>query len=140
MKQRLMIQSYPNCIPEIGAALGMLQDARQLTLTELQGVNKRAVDWIGGLHRHSIGTLLYHIAVIEISWVAGDIAPEGFSSDLWQHYPYQVRSGGKLTVVSGIRLEEHLKRLAFTREQLLKVYPPMTLADYRDPRSMSEYS
>jgi hypothetical protein len=46
---------------------------------------------------------------------------------------------GCVSDVVGVPLEEHLQRLDETRQLLLEVYKPMTLADFRRARHFEAY-
>ncbi len=66
-KKQHIVMPFPDCDPQIGCALWMLEDCRSRTRRSLANLNPAAVDWAGGFNNHSIGTLLFHIAAIEIS-------------------------------------------------------------------------
>lgn len=139
-RKQHVVMPLPGCEPEIGRALWMLGDCRQRTRRALDNLNPAAVDWIGGFNGHSIGSLLYHIAAIEISWLGFEVAEGKLPESVWDHFPYEVRDDqGRLTAVPGLSLDEHWQRLDYVRGLLLDVYKPMTLAEYRRPRHLDEY-
>jgi uncharacterized damage-inducible protein DinB len=138
-KPQLNLTPLPGYAPEIGLALAMLTDARRRTLRALDGLDSRCLDWIesGG---NSIGTLLYHLAAIEMDWLFTEVAEGRLDQGLWDAFPYPVRDvNGRLSLVTGLSLEAHLARLQGTRDTVLKVFLPMTPADYRQPRSLARY-
>ena len=59
--------------PEIGRWLAALEDGRADTLKELDGVSPEMVDWYPDAPLNSIGSLLYHIGLIEADWVATEM-------------------------------------------------------------------
>jgi uncharacterized damage-inducible protein DinB len=140
-KKQHVIVPVPDCEPGIGRTLWMLEDARQRTRRTLENLHPAAVDWIGGFNGHNIGTLLYHIAAIEIDWLHTEVTEGGLPASVWEQFPYEVRDArNHLTIVTGVGLDEHWRRLDFVRGLLLDVYKPMTLADYRRPRQFEAYA
>lgn len=98
------------------------------------------MDWQQQPDGHSIGTLLYHIAAIEISWFGIEVMEGQLPQGVWQHFPYEVRNEqGRLTSVKGLPLSEHWARLDMVRGLLLEAYQKMTAADFRQPRHLEEY-
>ncbi len=139
-EQRLM-QPLPDCDPEIGRWLWSLDDARQRTVTCLTGIHPAAIDWTSPAIDNTIGTLLYHIMAIEMSYVYEDVLGLGWSSELEPLILHDVRDDqGRLWAVQGISLPEHLARLQASRVLLHKVYQPMALAEFRRPRQTDEYA
>jgi uncharacterized damage-inducible protein DinB len=139
-KKQHIVMPLPDCEPEIGRALWMLEDCRNRTRQSLANLNPAAVDWVGGFNNHSIGTLLFHIAAIEISWLGIEVAEGKLPKGVWQHFQYEVRDQhGRLTQVIGVSLEDHWRRLDYTRGLLLDFYKPMSLSEYRRPRHLDEY-
>lgn len=140
MKRQLVIGSIPDCDPQIGTILWMLEDTRRRTLQLLAGLDSDALDWTGGPHQHSIGTLLYHIAAIEMSWLFEEVAGEEAPARAWDYFPFDVRDGqGRLTMVKALTMEDHLERLQHTRTLLLQVYKLMTPDDFRKARHFDDY-
>lgn len=140
-KRQLIIEPLPGCEPEIGRMLWMIEDTRRRTRRTLEGIDLRVIDWqppfAGG---NSIGTLLYHIAAIELDWLAVEVMEGKLDKSIWEWFPYDVRdAAGRLTVVSGLTLDEHYQRLGAVRALLLDCCKAMTLADFRRPRSLPDY-
>ena len=110
---------------EIGRALWTLEDERNDTLRLLRDLDAAALDWQPDWALHSIGTLLYHIASVEIGWLTIEVqekpeAPKSLGAFL-PLFPYDDRDeAGKLTVVTGESLQTHLDRLAAVRRELLE--------------------
>ncbi len=61
--------------PEVGRWLWALQDVRRrYTLRLVKDLDERLVDWEGpDGQENAIGSLLYHIAVVEMGWLYGDV-------------------------------------------------------------------
>ena len=67
--------------PEVGRWLAAMQDARRDTLRELVDIADDELERTSEAAASSIGTLLYHIALVEADWLFVDIlGPEGL---LW---------------------------------------------------------
>jgi hypothetical protein len=127
--------------PEVGRWLAALEDGRRETLRELETVAPAMLDWRPNAPLNSIGTLLYHIALVEASWLLedifeGDPAPGWLSSLL----PFEDRDGtGRLIQVDGQPMTTHLERLAAIRAYLLERLHPITNDDFHRPRHLERY-
>jgi uncharacterized damage-inducible protein DinB len=67
----LIERATPGYEPVIGAALWRLEDARARTLRVLSDMPPENIDRdLGG---NSIGTILYHVALIEADWLYAEI-------------------------------------------------------------------
>lgn len=131
------MNSYPL---EIGRALWTLDDGRQRTWRALKAIAPEVIDWQPPNYGNSIGTLLYHIAAIEMDWLYSEVMEGRMPESVWEAFPYVVRDDyGRLTVVQGLSLDDHLKRLDSTRKHLLNTFRAMTLEDYRRPRLLERY-
>lgn len=103
----------------VGEAIWRLDDARQRTRQLLKGVSDDQVGASPAIGRNTIGTLLYHVAAIELDWLYADILQEPFpeGSDEW--FPVDVRTeDGDLSTVQE-PLAHHLERLAWVRTLLV---------------------
>jgi uncharacterized damage-inducible protein DinB len=123
--------------PEIGRALWALEEARRRTLKRLDGMDPALLDWESPESGNSIGTLLYHIAAIEIDYLYVDMLEQPFPQEIVDLLPYDVRDASeRLTPVRGFDLAWHMQRLDTTRRHVLDALRPMDLADYRRVRSL----
>lgn len=139
-KKQLLINALPECEPEIGRWLGALEDTRQRTRDALDGIQESVVDWQPDAHNHTIGTLLYHIAAIEVSWLGIEVMEGKLPVGIWDMFPYEVRDDqGRLTIVRGISYTAHWERLDRVRKLLLDCYKSMPLDEYRRVRSLEPY-
>lgn len=130
--------------PPIGYALWHLEEARAWTLGYLDGISQDALDTKPDGHRHSVATLLYHIAVFEVDWVYTDVLGNeydmerlipGCPPDVAAVLPYPLLlENHAYTPVSGEPLAVHLRRLRVVRDHLLDVYKAMTIDDFRSLR------
>ena len=73
VKRQLIIEPLSGFEPEIGRMLWMMEDARHRTLKVLNGIEQQVMDWQPPANGNSIGTLLYHIAAIEMDWLAVEV-------------------------------------------------------------------
>jgi uncharacterized damage-inducible protein DinB len=115
-----------------------MQDTRGRTLDELKDLPAGSIDAPAPVGANTIGTLLYHIAVAEASWLykraLGTDIPVGLSHLL----PLSERDEhGILSALRGDSLESYLTRLAILRERLIEAYKSMTLEEFRRVRDVS---
>lgn len=74
--------------PEVGRWLAALEDGRRDTLRELEGVTPDMVDWSPDAPLNSIGSLLYHIGLIEWSWVSDEMLGDPEAMELQPLLPW----------------------------------------------------
>lgn len=127
--------------PEVGRWLAALEDARRDTIRELTTVTAPMVDWQPPFLLESIGTLLYHVALIEADWLleeilVGEEPPAWLSAAL--HAPARDATG-RLNRVRGEPLERHLQRLERIRQYLVDRLRPMSNADFHTLRHLEPY-
>ncbi|MGH2445584.1 MAG: DinB family protein [Candidatus Limnocylindria bacterium] len=132
--------------PEVGRWLAALEDARRDTLRELERVTPEMIDWYPTEPLNSIGSLLYHIALIEADWVATEILEDPEPDALAALLPWPDREAGDgtgnqrhLSRIDGQSLDEHLERLAGIRAFALEHVKPMTNEDFHRVRSFDDY-
>ncbi|NOK60905.1 MAG: DinB family protein [Chloroflexi bacterium AL-W] len=124
----------------IGHALACLQEGRKRTLQSVAELSIHDLDAHVEGSPNSIGSLLYHIAGIELDWLFGEILEQNFPAEFQSLFPLDARDkDGRLSVVAGIELQAHLQRLAFVREVLLKKLKFLDAEDFYRPRSLSRY-
>lgn len=127
--------------PEVGRWLAALEDGRRDTIRELSGVTPEMLDWRPERLLNSIGTLLYHIALIETSWLLDDIF-EGDPGAEWLQtlLPFTDRdASGRLIQVEGLPVSAHLGRLGRVRQYLLEHLRPMSNDDFHRVRHLEAY-
>ena len=130
----------PAQTPEIGAWLSVLREGRERTvrraarIADLDALPERG---------HSAGTLLYHIALIEMDWLYSEVLEKqeaDFPPEARDWFPLDARSeDGKLSAFTGEPLERHLERLAWVRGRLEGAFEAMTLDEFRRIRPMEAY-
>lgn len=121
--------------PEIGRWLWALQDARRRTLRLIKDLDPRLVDWEGpDGQENAIGSLLYHIADVEMGWLFGDLKgltelPPAVKQDF--PVPGREPGGNRLTRVLGVPLAEHVGRINRSRAVFLKEFEGVSSAEWR---------
>jgi uncharacterized damage-inducible protein DinB len=94
------------------------------------------LDWEGpARNENAIGSLLYHIALVEMSWLFFDILEQDFPPAVKAEFPHPMSSEGRITSVLQVPLADHLKRLGSSRSTLLEAFRGMSLADWGRSRS-----
>jgi uncharacterized damage-inducible protein DinB len=137
----LIITPLEGYVPEIGRMLWQMDDTRLKTLKTLSEISPALIDWLPPHPRmNSIGTLLYHIADVEMGWVFFDLLRVSeLPSDMKALFPYEPRdSRGKLNPITGISVEEHKARFDTVRQSIKEVFKTMTLEDFRRVRSLPD--
>ena len=141
-RRRLTVEPLEGYAPEVARALWGMVDTRRRTLRTLEGVSDEVLDWSPPYDAaNSIGTLLYHLADVEASWLFREtLEVEPWPDEVATLFPHVDRDdAGVLTVVAGLPMTAHLDRLADVRSMLLESLREMTAADYRRPREPEAY-
>lgn len=116
--------------PMVGRFVAMLTDTRRRLHRDLDDLDGAELDRTLPWAPNSVGTLLYHIAAIELDWTFADLLettefPDG--TEEW--FPVDVREeDGRLTPVVD-PLERHMARLEWVREHLLQALRGFSEAD-----------
>ena len=126
--------------PEVGRFVWLLEAARFRLYECLQGLDTAVLDWQPSYGGNSIGTLLYHIAAIEIDWLYCEVLEKPFPPEINALLPFHVRDKtGRLTVVTNQSLAKHQDRLDACRTHLLNTYRGMSIDDFRRQRHFDNY-
>lgn len=136
-----VMEPVPATEPEIGRWLWALEDTRRRTLERVEGLSQVALDWTPDGLSNSIGTLLYHLALIETDYLCIDVlGRDDYFEDLQAILPYRDRDrDGQLSVVTGVALDEHLRRLDTVRQRLLETFAAMTMEQMERPRLLPDW-
>lgn len=138
MRDNLIENTLAGYHPEVGAALWRLEDARDRTLRLLKGLPAEYVDL--EVQGNSIGSILYHLALIEADWLYTEILEQPIPEELDNLFPVDARDqAGILTSVHGQALEMHLARLGSIRKTLLEKLQAMSGEDFHRPRNLPQY-
>lgn len=138
-KRSLKISALPGYEEEIGRMLWCLEDVRRTLIAEMKGISRELLDTkIDG--RQTIGSLLYHIALIEADWLYVEVLGSDCDPEIQSLFPEEHRSeDGSLAHVEGQSIQEHFNRLNKVREVFLSHFRSMDLADWRKPRVLEQY-
>lgn len=120
---------------EVGRWLAALEEVRRDTLAVLESVPEDAADTDIGDGGDTIGTTLYHVALIEIDWVFSDAL--GRASEIPRAlFPIDDRvEGGRLSAVLGQSIAEHLERLSRTRTLVRNELARMSSSEFHAART-----
>lgn len=141
MKEILQITALSGYPDEIGRWLWAMQAMRSRTLELVEGLDQATLDWQGPDGReNAIGSLLYHIALVEMSWLNFDLLlQKEFPPAVKRDFPIEGWSAeAVMTHVPNVSLADHLGRLERGRSIFLDALRGMTLDDWRRLRSPSE--
>jgi uncharacterized damage-inducible protein DinB len=126
--------------PEIGRWLRALKDTRGRTRRELRDLPADLLDTPPRTGGSSIGTILYHLAIIEADWLFDDIL--GTQETDWpsELFSKDVREDGQhLTPFAGETVEQHLKRMEKVRAMLVETISAMSPEELHRPRERKDY-
>jgi uncharacterized damage-inducible protein DinB len=125
---------------ETGSWSAALTDCRARTLKTIAGIDQNELDWRPPLWANTVGTLLYHIALIEADWLYAEILERPIPEDLKAMLRLDDRqSNGELTSVRGETAKQHEQRLARVRQDFLQALGSMTLTEFRRIRHLPDY-
>lgn len=135
-----MVEPLTAADEELGAWLWAMQDARRRTLEELEHLDGRMLDWQPAPDASSIGTILYHMALIEADWLYEEVLVQPYPAEAQALLPIDHRdSAGQLSVVQGWDLPRYLELLQTVRGWLLATFQQLDSADFRRPRALPAY-
>jgi hypothetical protein len=139
-RRQLILTPLPGYPLEVGLALTALEESRQRTREKLANLPETLVDWTPPGWTNSIGSLLYHIALIEVDWLYSEILVRDFPAEVLALFPYDVRTeDGNLTVVTGVTLAEHWQRLDRVRSIFLEEMGAINAEDFGRVRELPPY-
>lgn len=115
---------------EVGRWLAALEEVRRDTLKVLAEVRDGAVDRDPGDGGDTIGTVLYHVALVEADWVFSDVLDRATEIDRDLFALDDREEGGRLSAVLGETLAQHLARLERTRALILDELSSMAADDF----------
>ena len=138
-REQLVLGTSPGLDPEIGRWLSALEEVRRDTLTVISALPADDVDRDLGDGGDSAGTVLYHVALVEVDWVFTDVLDqeERIPRDLFAHDDRV--EDGHLTPVRGESLGQHLERLVTARTLVLDELRSMESSEYHRARSRERF-
>lgn len=135
-REILTMTPLPGAAAEVGPWLWAMQETRRGVLQTVSGLEQDALDWRGASgEENSIGSLLYHLALVEMSWLYEDMLLMDPSEEVAALLPHPSRDAeGRLAHVAGETLAQHLGRLAQSRADFLRRMTGMTPTDWHTLR------
>lgn len=138
-KKSLLVSSLPGYEEEIGRWIWCLEDVRRTIKQRLSGISQSDLDTKID-ERQTIGSLLYHIALIEADWLYEEVLCSEWDPEIRALLPLDCRAeDDSLVHIEGQSLEEHFYRLDKVREVFLSYFRAMDLTDWRKPRVLEQY-
>jgi uncharacterized damage-inducible protein DinB len=140
--ERRLLEELPDFDPVIGPWIWAIEDARRRTKAALASINSAGLDWLPPGGGNSIGTLLYHIAAIELDYLYADVfeGQQPWPAEFEELFRWDVRNGeAHLTAIHGLPMSDYLLRLDLVRRHLLEAYREMSVAEFRRPRRVTSY-
>jgi uncharacterized damage-inducible protein DinB len=139
-RDTLIVEYGRNPDPTIASLLWMMEDARRMLLDTVARLDLATLDWEPEIGGNSIGSLLYHIAGVEMDWLYTEVLQQEPPADIMALFPSDMREDdGRLARWRGEDLPTLEHRLAKVRQKLLATYASMTPADFRHARSLPNY-
>ena len=140
-RRRNVMELEADCAPGIAPWLWAMEDGRRRTLARLEGISQPELDWTPPAGQNAIGTLLYHIAAIEMDWLFTEVLEQpDFPPDIEVLFPLDVRdASGRLSPCPDVALADHLARLDDVRARLLATFRTMSAAEFRRVRHLRDY-
>ena len=140
MKRRLDVRPLDTADPLVGRWLAYLAQSRERTLGAVEGLDTAALEKTGPAGLNSVGTLLYHLAAIEMDWLYAEILEREVPQEVLEHFPYDVRDADdRLMPVEGWTLERHLGLLERTRLIFVNTLRPFTQDEFTRARVLPDY-
>ena len=139
-REQLLVTPLPGYEPVVGRWLWIMEDARQRTKEALEGITQRELDWTGPGWADSIGTILYHIALIEMDWLYVEVLEREAPPAIAALFPHASRDAqGRLSAVGGLGLADYLRLLDTVRATFLAEFQGMSEAEFRRVRRLEAY-
>lgn len=132
MRDVLHVEPLRGYDPTIGQWLWAMEEVRRRTVRLVRDLDRATLDWRGtDGEDNSIGSLLYHIGLIEMSWLFLDVLEQELPPEVRAEFPFEGSdAAGRLTHVASVPASDHLRRLERTREIFLGALRGMTLEDW----------
>jgi uncharacterized damage-inducible protein DinB len=130
---RFSVEPVPECHPDIGLWLAILNDARERMQFALRGLMLAELDAKPAIGLNTIGTLLYHVALTDLNWVYDNLLKEPYPDDVKHLFPFPLTDEqGRLSVVTGWDLEAYGERLGAARVKVHQIFKQMTVEYFRE--------
>jgi uncharacterized damage-inducible protein DinB len=139
-KDQLVIHPLGGYAPPVGYALACLEKERERTREAVAELSIEELDARVSGSPNSIGSLLYHIAGIELDWLYAEILEQDIPERYGALFPVDVRDrSGHLSVVAGVPATEHLNRLTVVRDDVLEQLKALDSEEFYRVRHLNPY-
>ena len=129
---RFQVNVVPDCHPDIGRWLGILDDTRKRLQFTLRSVQESDLDAPPPIGINTIGTILYHIAMADLNWLYDNLLQQPYPADIMSLFPYPIANEhDHLYPVRGWDLQAYQQRLSVARAKVHEVFKPMTIEAFR---------
>ena len=119
----------------IAYIVGEMENVRQLLLKEIKDLTQEELDYTPDIDKiETIGTLLFHIADVENSWMFEAVESQELDMETWK-YAFPLRQQLDPRQQTGKPLDYCLKILSDTREKVLQ-----NVIKFRDSDLDKQYS
>src|SRR5690606_3154515 len=108
-----------------------MEETRRGLLATVRGLDQQQLDWRGPTGSdNSIGSLLYHIALVELDWLHYDLLLTEPPQEVLASFPHHHRTpDGRLAHVEGVSSYDHLECLTPVRRHYHEALRPMSPQD-----------
>jgi uncharacterized damage-inducible protein DinB len=131
------LSGYPEAV---GYALACMEKERERTLEVVSDLSVDALDATPEGCLNSTGTLLYHIAAIELDWLYSEILEQDIPETFFPYFPQDVRDEtGQLSIIASEGIAQHIERLAVVRKALLENLKDLDSEEFYRVRSLPPY-
>ena len=138
-RQQRIIGTQPGTSLEIGRWLWCLEETRKRTMERVNGFDSTLLDWRVPESGNSVGTVLYHIALVELDYLYNDLLGQSFPQDVVDLFPYAVREeGGRLTPIARSEFAWYVNRLDFADTRVREIARAMVMEDFRRERQLRD--
>lgn len=139
-KEQLITLPLAGYAPSVGYALACLEWERGKTREVVDGLAVEVLDARAEGFPNSVGSLLYHVAAIELDWLYSEVLEQPVPDELLTLFTAEVRDDqGRLAFFGEVELADHLERLAAVRRTLLAELKDMTEGDFYRARVLEPY-
>ena len=106
--------------PQISRLVSMMNYARWTTLSAVEGLDTRHLDYLHDSESNSIGALLLHIASVEVAYQASTFFSRGLNEEEMHEWSVALDLGEKARrEIKGHNLDYYLERLEQVRAKTL---------------------
>ncbi|WP_256972736.1 DinB family protein [Saccharibacillus sp. O23] len=136
----MTIAALPGYPEEIGRWLWGMEDVRRTLLDLVRGLKPEELDRKLEGQASTVGSLLYHIALIEADWLYAEVLESEPGPEIETWFPASHRDAeGRLSPVGGESFEQHSERLSAVRKDFLEHFRSIGPEDWRRPRTLPDY-